>query len=226
MNWQPRQQVNFYLPEFHPVSLPRRVKRLLRELGVLVLVILLAIAVGQGYRFFIGQQLRDLQQQNDSLLAAVEVEHKRLLAPPLDAALAEQLQQSKERVEEARLRVGYLQGVDGQLDRQIGSGSGFVALMSELGQLSLSSLWLSEAHITDQGRDVALGGLVQEPVAVSRYLDLLAQLPAYQGRQFEQIDIQQQQHAFRFWLDTRPHGTSAATTTVPDSVRKLQGNAR
>lgn len=190
MSWTIKQRIDFYLPEFRPPLLPRRIRLLLLGLllhAAILLLVTLALAVMIRYQH---QQGLTLQAQQQPLEQAIA--EQRALRPPLveDAQLLQQRQQAREQLQSAQSVLMYLSR------QQLQDSQRFTPLVMQLAEQDIAGIWLTEFSVTQQGRAIALHGYVDQPAKLSRYVSTLLARPAYQGRAFRVVDVKQSEHAW------------------------------
>ena len=217
MTWKVRQRVNFFTEEFRPTRLPVPVRKLLIESGLIVLFLGVVAVGGVVADVYQKHRVGDAEQRLAQLDIAINKEQQRLVVPAVDSRLQQQVNAAEKSVFHATQQLNYLQssrGMDHRSSQQGGSNRGdFLSLMSQLGEVRLSSVWLSETRLSQRGDHVVLAGLLQTPDAVSSYLDELRKLPSWQGVVFQQLDVNEQGRGYSFRLDTRqrpPEGSAAS----------------
>lgn len=217
MTWKVRQRVNFFTEEFRPARLPLPVRKLLIESGLVALFVVVVAIGGVVADMYQQYRINDVEQRLAQLDIAINKEQQRLVVPPVDSRLQQQVNAAEKSVFHATQQLNYLQSSHGigQLHQaSAGHSRGdFLSLMSQLGEVRLGSVWLSQTRLTQRGDHVVLAGLLQTPDAVSSYLDELRKLPSWQGVVFQQLDVMEQDRGYSFRLDTRqrpPDGSAAS----------------
>ncbi len=190
MSWTIKQRVDFYLPEFRPPVLPRRIRLLLVGLVAHCVVLLLVTGVFSGVIRYEQQQTQQLQAQQSPLQRAIA--EQQALRPPLveDPHLLQQRQQARTQLQTAQSVLMYLSR------QQLQESRSFTPLVMQLAEQDVAGIWLAEFGITQQGRAIALKGYVDQPAKLSRYVSTLLARPAYQGRSFRVVDVRQSEHAW------------------------------
>jgi len=160
-------------------------------LGVAALVMLLAVACASiGFdNHSLQQQLLQRQAELESLKKDVNTSRETL----------RQLSDVRE-LDEAIIRLER----DAQMKHRIidklsampeESNSGFSGLLAALGKTLVSGMWFTAIHFDDGGENVALKGESRTPDLLPAYLQQLSEQPAFSGRRFSVLRMQQHQDA-------------------------------
>ena len=167
------------------------------------------------------QQASELGRALAQVQQALTQEEQRIAVPSVDARLQQQVDEAERTVVFATQRLNYLQNHQQGFARQNQSQRPFLALMQQLGDTRLDSIWLSRVGLADRGANVALSGLLQRPDAISDYLAALNKLPAWQGIVFQQVSVDAQPSGYRFALDTLPKPLPVSQATSGSLARQV-----
>ena len=221
MSWMVRQRVDFYVEEFRPIRLPAPARALLRDsglaLGLMALLSIAAVVNGRWHQ----QHIIELESGLTTLQRQLLEEERRVTVPSVDNRLQRQVDEAERSVLFATQRLNYLQNNQQGFTRQNNNQRPFLALMQQLGETPLDSVWLSSTRLSDRGANIALGGLLQRPDAVSDYLTALNRLPAWQGVVFQQIVVEEQGAVWRFALDTLVPSSDGSVSNGIGSAHSL-----
>ncbi|MDF1761909.1 MAG: hypothetical protein P1U57_00735 [Oleibacter sp.] len=199
MNWQAKQQINFYLDEFKPPQFPEDLRFILTGYAAsLIFFFLLSIGLtvnmkSQESRF---EKVKSRYAQIEQEVANLEKER-----PPVEinAALSEQRDEYRSDLESARQILRYLSYTELQQSRS------FTNLVEELGQQNISGVWLDTFKFDDAGENLTLEGFTDDPSKVSQYADSLLKRNSYKNYAFRVVDISKDEKTgwIKFKLDTR-----------------------
>ncbi len=176
------QQVNLYLPEFHPRQVWLSLSQMLMALAV-VLVLILCLAVwSAAHTRALERQLVDeraeleaLQQQVQRLTAALPARQ--------GASLEEQRAQLRDEIQR---REQILQLMSQQ---NLGNADGFSEQMVSLSRNALDDVALSEFSLQSGGRYVEFAGRARKPELVPLYLQQLRRDQSFAEVAFGVLDV-------------------------------------
>lgn len=209
MSWTIKQRIDFYLPEFRPPVLPRRIRLLLLGLLLHAVILLLVVLLLHAVDRYEQRSLAALKAQQPSVQQAIT--EQRALRPPLveDEQLLQQRQQAREQLQSAQSVLMYLSR------QQLQDSRSLTPLVMQLAEQDIAGIWLTEFSIAQQGRAIALHGYVDQPAKISRYVSTLLSRPAYQGRVFRVVDVQQsEQDWMTFELNSEARVNTAINTNT------------
>lgn len=221
MNWQVKQQINFYTDDFKPPQLPKDIAYVLLGVGINVVVMLLLTLISWGYEHWEERQLKVIQRQEIFLQQQIEQVMSERPTLEVDSSLEQRKAQSQKNLEGSRKILSYL--TQGHL-KQSHSYSNKVA---QLGDQSVEGVWLQRFVIADQGQQVILQGFLDDPSKLSPYISTLVEKSAYQDVSFRFIDVQKQEtHSWLlFELDTKSRDGNDENTIATER-HLVQGESR
>lgn len=217
MNWQVKQQINFYTEAFQPPQLPRDIAYVLLGLSLNIVLMLTLAFASWIYVKWEEKQLAAIQQQE--LFLQQQIEQVMASRPTLevDSALEQRKLQAEENLSSSRKILSYL--TQGHLQQS----HSYSSKVAQLGEQKIDGVWLQRFLIADQGQQVILEGFLDDPAKLSPYISTLVQRPAYQDIAFRFVDIQkpEEQRWLSFVLDTHsrdgnddnPESTASDNTT-------------
>lgn len=174
------QQINLFHPIFRRQEKKFSAKTMLQAAGAIALGVVVLLGINWWQLQNLSAQLA--QAEEDFARANVQVQQlgvlpKREADPVLQAELA--------RLENMQ-RAGQLVSV---ALRQRQGRQGYSEYFMGLGRQHLPGLWLTGVAIADNGNDLVLQGRTPTPDSVPRYLQRLANEPAFAGKQFDAFEI-------------------------------------
>ncbi len=207
MTWQIQQRVNFYLEEFRPPALPQDIRQLLLQLGLSIVLMLVAALALLGYSRWLQHEQQQISQFIQNLTRQLEDETARYLPLVIDNGLQQQLEQVRRQLSDSQKILLYL----GR--EQLQQSQSFTLLIAQLGEQQVRGVWLQGFSVRGGGQQLQLRGFVDEPEKLSPYVVELLQRSAYAGKSFSQIDIQRsEQRWLSFVLDTEAPAAGLDTT--------------
>jgi len=215
MSWQIHQHINFYTDEFRPPSLPQDIRRLLVQMGVAAGVAVLAVVLLLMAEQWSGYELQQGRQQQLSLQQQIATEQLRYPPLVLDPQLQKQLSSARSTLQNSQRVLTYLS------QENIGERISLTPLVAQLGDVQSDGIWLSGFSLFNRGEQVELRGYAQQAAQISPYIAALAEQPAYAGKAFRQVDLQQAdgQPYLIFRLDSRQAGAADARAVAAGGQR-------
>lgn len=215
MSWQIHQHINFYTDEFRPPSLPQDIRRLLVQMGVAAGVAVLAVVLLLMAEQWSGYGLQQSRQQQLSLQQQIATEQLRYPPLVLDPQLQKQLSSARSTLQNSQRVLTYLS------QENIGERISLTPLVTQLGDVQSDGIWLSGFSLFNRGEQVELRGYAQQAAQISPYIAALAEQPAYAGKAFRQVDLQQAdgQPYLIFRLDSRLAGAADARAVAAGGQR-------
>lgn len=220
MNWQVKQQINFYTDDFKPPQLPKEIAYVLLGVVINVVVMLLLTLLSWGYEQWEKRQLNVVQQQETFLQQQIEQVMSERPTLEVDSALEQRKAQSQKNLEGSRKILSYL--TQGHLKQS----HSYSNKITQLGDQSIEGVWLQRFVIADQGQRVILQGFLDDPSKLSPYISTLVEKSAYQDVSFRFIDVQKQEdHSWLlFELDTHTRDDNSEDSIVT-TRRLVQGES-
>ena len=174
------QQINLFHPIFRRQEKKFSAKTMLQAAAAIALGVLVLLGINWWQLQSLSAQLA--QADEDFARANAQVQQlsklpKREADPVLQAELS--------RLENT-YRASQLVSV---ALRQGKGGQGYSEYFMGLGRQHLPGLWLTTIAIADNGNDLVLQGRTPAPDSVPRYLQRLANEPAFAGKQFDAFEI-------------------------------------
>jgi hypothetical protein len=193
-----KQQINLYLPRFRPEQLSAAMQLLVKSLaGALVFLLLVSILL-MSSRLILQSQLE--QSKQDQLMLTAELDGALAQMPNLsvDNTLLEKIENQKELLKKQKRVISFLR------QDSINDKASFTPLVEQLSQQSVEGVWLSRFEVNNYGKDIQLYGYAKTPDKVSKYLSMLGENEAYQGRVFKQIEVKRGKKSWsEFFLSTQ-----------------------
>lgn len=179
-----RQQVNLFLPEFRRQTdwLDFRRMAWLAGLALLLFVAVSALRGGQ-----LVQLQGELEDRQAALTAAVNETTalvQRYGVQTEDQALADSVRQLEETLQGKKVLLDFLAG------RELGNTAGFSGHLADLSRYLVPGLRLTAIELRRGGGGVLLSGQVSHAANVTLFLRNLSQSPAYAGKSFDALRIE------------------------------------
>lgn len=193
-----KQHVNLYLPRFRPAQLSAAMQLLVKSTAAVFIIILFASVGLFSARIVLQSQLAQTQQDQQSLNDELDSVLAQIPNMTIDKILQEKIARQKELLTKQKRVISFLR------QDSINDSTSFTPLVEQLSQQAVKGVWLSKFSVINQGKDVQLFGFAQSPDKVSKYLAMLGNQEAYQGRVFRQIQVTRGDQAWNeFFLSTQ-----------------------
>lgn len=193
-----KQNINLYLPRFRPPQLSDEIRSLVRSFIIVFCIILVSSITLASLRFLFQSQLEQAQHQQEILNNKLNTVIAQIPDMTIDKALEDHIERGKQLLGKQRKVISFLR------QDSINEGSSFTPLVEQLSQQNVKGVWLSKFEVTNQGKDIELTGFSKTPERVSKYLAMLGEKSAYQGRVFKQIKVTRSKKAWNeFFLSTQ-----------------------
>ncbi|MEH6448580.1 MAG: PilN domain-containing protein [Oleispira sp.] len=193
-----KQQVNLYLPRFKPAQLSAAMKLLIKSMLAVFAILLVASILLASTRLILQSQLDQAQQGQQILNDELSAVLSKIPNMTIDKALQERIEREKQLLGKQNRVISFLR------QDSINDSTSFTPLVEQLSQQAVKGVWLSKFEIINQGKDIQLFGFAQSPDKVSKYLTMLGNQEAYQGRVFKQIQVKRGERAWsEFFLSTQ-----------------------
>jgi hypothetical protein len=193
-----KQQINLYLPRFRPEQLSAAMQLLVKSLAAALVFLLLVSIILMSSRMILQSQLE--QSKQDQLMLTAELDGALAKMPNLmvDNILLEKIENQKELLKKQKRVISFLR------QDSINDKASFTPLVEQLSQQSVEGVWLSRFEVINYGKDIQLFGYAKTPDKVSKYLSMLGENEAYQGRVFKQIQVKRGNKSWsEFFLSTQ-----------------------
>jgi MSHA biogenesis protein MshI len=201
------QQVNLYTPELRPTRQRLHAGTAGTMVGIVLVMLVAAMAFGRWHNQALEQQVERLEQQNRNLESAVASMAGQVQARQPDADLEASLARITETI--AR-RQRLLERVEGLATHNHG---GFSGRLSALARQVPEDLWLTAVRLQSLPSAMRLEGRTRSAELVPGYLARLGEEPAFKGETFGDFWLQRPDaEADRQWVEfrvaTEPGGES------------------
>jgi Tfp pilus assembly protein PilN len=207
-----KQQVNLYLPRFRPAQLSVAMKLLVKSLLAVFIFLLVASILLATTRLILQSQLAQTEEEQQVLNGKLTVLLSEAANMTIDKSLLKNIEREQLLLEKQRRVISFLR------QDSINDSTSFTPLVEQLSQQAVEGVWLSKFEIIHQGKDIQLFGFAQSPDKVSKYLTMLGDQKAYQGRVFKQIQVKRGEKALsKFFLSTQEKD-NASSLVVPDPM--------
>ena len=193
-----KQHINLYLPRFRPEQLSAAMQLLVKSTAVALAFLLLVSIILMSSRMILQSQLEKSKQ--DQLMLTAELDDALAKMPNLmvDNILLEKIENQKELLKKQKRVISFLR------QDSINDKASFTPLVEQLSQQSVEGVWLSRFEVINYGKDIQLFGFAKTPDKVSKYLSMLGENEAYQGRVFKQIQVKRGNKSWsEFFLSTQ-----------------------
>lgn len=178
-----------YINLLNPALRPRREALSANTLAAVLVAVFIAIA---GMHVFFKQRADALQAEAKQLSAQSQAEQEALAAAEKaaaaskpDAQLAAALEAART---ELRVREAAMKALAGGA---LGNTEGFSELFRALARQSMNGLWLTGFTLSGAGEDMLIQGRTLNAELVPAYIRRLNAEPAFQGRSFASLKIEQ-----------------------------------
>ena len=179
-----RQQVNLFLPEFRRQTDWLDFQRMAWLAG-LALLLFVAVSALRGWQLL--QLQGELEDRQAALSAAVDETTalvQRYGVQTEDQALADSVRQLEETLQGKKVLLDFLAG------RELGNTAGFSGHLADLSRYLVPGLRLTAIELRRGGGSVLLSGQVSHAANVTLFLRNLSQSPAYAGKSFDALRIE------------------------------------
>ena len=193
-----KQQINLYLPRFRPEQLSAAMQLLVKSTAVALAVLLLVSIILMSSRMILQSQLEKSKQDQFMLTAELDDALAKMPNLMVDNILLEKIENQKELLKKQKRVISFLR------QDSINDKASFTPLVEQLSQQSVEGVWLSRFEVINYGKDIQLFGFAKTPDKVSKYLSMLGENEAYQGRVFKQIQVKRGNKSWsEFFLSTQ-----------------------
>jgi len=184
-----QQKINLYLKIDRQKSDRFSVNSVLLGVSALaVLLVFVCAGIGVSNRA-LAQQLAQRQAELESLKNDVNTSRDTLRQLSDVRELDEAIGRLERDAQMKRRVIGKLSAMPEE------SNGGFSGLLAALGQTLVSGMWFTAIRFDDGGENVALKGESRTPDLLPTYLQQLSEQPAFSGRRFSVLRMQQHQNA-------------------------------
>jgi len=193
-----KQQINLYLPRFRPEQLSAAMQLLVKSTAAVLAMLLVVSIILKSSQMILQSQLE--QSNLDQLALNAELENALTQMPNLsiDNTLLKKIELQKQLSKKQKRVISFLR------QDSINDKASFTPLVEQLSQQSVEGVWLSRFEVINYGKDIQLFGYAKTPDKVSKYLSMLGENEAYQGRVFKQIQVKRGNKSWsEFFLSTQ-----------------------
>lgn len=180
-----KQRINLYLPRFQPAQLSNEAKKLFVVFFSVLGLFLITVAVLGLMRSFIENDIVDGRKNQDELNEALARATSQIPNVTADSNLIHRIAREKRVLNKKQKVITYL------YQNTITEGENFTGLVDQLAQQTVKDIWLSKFEILNKGNDIQLFGYAKTPTQVSKYMAMLGTQLSYEGRNFQQIKIEE-----------------------------------
>jgi Tfp pilus assembly protein PilN len=171
---------------------------LVKSMAAVMIILLFSSAGLISTRMILQSQLVQTQKTQQSLNDELDSVLAQIPNMTIDRILQERIEQQKEFLVKQKRVISFLR------QDSINDSTSFTPLVEQLSQQAVKGVWLSKFAVINQGKDIQLFGYAQSPDKVSKYLAMLGNQEAYQGRVFRQIQVTRGEQAWNeFFLSTQ-----------------------
>ncbi len=193
-----KQHINLYLPRFRPEQLSAAMQLLVKTTAVVLILLLTLSMLLIATRLILQSQLEQSKQDQKVLNTKLDRVLTQMPNMSVDNALLERIESNKQLLKKQKRVVSFLR------QDSINDKASFTPLVEQLSQQAVEGVWLSKFEVINYGKDIQLFGYAKTPDKVSKYLTMLGEKEAYQGRVFKQIQVKRGKNSWsEFFLSTQ-----------------------
>lgn len=193
-----KQHINLYLPRFRPEQLSAAMQLLVKSTAVVFIVLLTVSVLLISTRLILRSQLEQSKQDQEVLNSELNHVLSQMPNMSIDNTLVEKVEKNKQLLKKQKRVVSFLR------QDSINDKASFTPLVEQLSQQAVEGVWLSKFEVINYGKDIQLFGYAKTPDKVSKYLTMLGEKEAYQGRVFKQIQVKRGKKSWsEFFLSTQ-----------------------
>lgn len=193
-----KQHINLYLPRFRPEQLSAAMQLLVKSTAVVFIVLLTVSVLLISTRLILRSQLEQSKQDQEVLNSELNHVLSQMPNMSIDNTLVEKVEKNKQLLKKKKRVVSFLR------QDSINDKASFTPLVEQLSQQAVEGVWLSKFEVINYGKDIQLFGYAKTPDKVSKYLTMLGEKEAYQGRVFKQIQVKRGKKSWsEFFLSTQ-----------------------
>lgn len=192
-----KQRINLYLPRFQPAQLSSETKILFISItsvvGIFLLLMIILLLMKSSAENDVLKSKQHQVELNDALTRAIS----QIPNVTADSNLINRIAREKNVLNKKQKVITYL------YQNTINEGENFTGLVDQLAQQTVKGIWLERFEILNQGQDIQLFGYAKTPKQVSRYMGMLGTQSSYEGRNFQQIQINKSDNGWHeFYIST------------------------
>jgi Tfp pilus assembly protein PilN len=193
-----KQRINLYLPRFRPEQLSVAIQLLAKSLAAVFILLLVVSILLASTRMIFQSQVEQAEQEQESLNEKLATVLAQIPNMTIDKILQKKIEREQDRLIKQQRVISFLR------QDSINDSASFTPLVEQLSQQTVKGVWLSKFEVINQRKDFQLFGFSQSPDKVSKYLTMLGNQEAYQGRVFKQIQVKRGEKAWsEFFLSTQ-----------------------
>lgn len=196
-----RQQINLYQPIFRKQQKIFSVRTMLQAMVVVVIGMVLLLGYNQWRLAAIERQSVMMQTQRDTLTRRIVELATQFPPKQEDPSLVQAVERERSRLASSERVLRTLQR------RALGNLNGFSEHLAGLSRQRLPQLWLTRVAIRQGGLETRLDGSTYDGELLPRYLQRLADEPAFLGTQFGYLQMERsetQKNRLDFRLSSHP----------------------
>jgi hypothetical protein len=193
-----KQHINLYLPRFRPEQLSAAMQLLVKSTVVVFILLFTVSVLLTSSRFILQSQLEQSKEEQIILTAELDNALAQMPNMSIDNTLLGKIERNKQLLKKQKRVVSFLR------QDSINDKASFTPLVEQLSQQTVEGVWLSKFEVINYGKDIQLFGYAKTPDKVSKYLTMLGEKDAYQGRVFKQIQVKRGERSWsEFFLSTQ-----------------------
>jgi Tfp pilus assembly protein PilN len=174
------------------------IQLLAKSLAAVFILLLVVSILLASTRMIFQSQVEQAEQEQESLNEKLATVLAQLPNMTIDKILQKKIEREQDRLIKQKRVISFLR------QDSINDSASFTPLVEQLSQQTVKGVWLSKFEVINQGKDIQLFGFSQSPDKVSKYLTMLGNQEAYQGRVFKQIQVKRGENAWsEFFLSTQ-----------------------